>query len=256
MPAPRDDRTPEQRFAHQNLAPHPHRLEVRGSPRSLSWPDLCANCGAPARERLRLRKAFFGRSSAHFRRHTYPDLPGYRVVTADVPYCGACAARHRETLPRLSFMRRYATFLFNPAHIATIGFAVLLCLVGPGMLATLIAYTEDRMGRWFFGALVFGVVWTPAIVWWMTRPDRFEPQTEITKALDVSADVAMFYEQRRHIYTFRNQAFAEAFARVNQPRLWTDEDQRRMNRTWLVVAVLFLVGLIAARLALWYYEGR
>jgi hypothetical protein len=256
MPVPLTDRTPQQRFAAQGLIAHPHRLEVCGRPRSLAWPDICANCGAPARERLRLRKAFYWRATSHRHTRQYPDLPGYRVVAADVPYCATCAGRHRETLPRVSFLKRWGWFVFNPAQIATIGFVVLLWLVGPDMFASLIAHPDDVMGRWFFGAIVFGAVWTPTIIWWMTRPHRFEPRTEITNALDVSSDVGLFYEGRRHIYTFRNQAFAEAFARLNQPRVWTAQDQARMQRTWGIVAVLLLLALVVARVVMWYVTGK
>lgn len=245
-------RTPEQRFAEHLLIAHPHRLEIRGSPRSLSWPDVCANCGAPTLDRLLVRKAFYRRS----RRHSYSDIPGYRVVAADVPYCGVCAARHRDAVPQVSFVRRWATFLFNPAHIATIGFAVLLYLVGPSLVAGVLAAPHDTAGWGFLGALVFGLVWTPAIIWWMTRPDRFERQTEITKACDISPDVAVFYERRRHLYTLRNQAFADAFARANAARIWTAGDQRRSSRLWLVFVIAFVAVLVVARAWLWFAEGR
>jgi hypothetical protein len=246
------ERTWEQRFAESHLAPHPHRLEIRGWPRSQSWPDVCANCGAPAGERLRLRKAYFYRAP----RRPVMDFPGYRVVVADVPYCAACAARHRETLPQAGFVRRYGTFLFNPAHIATVGFAVLLVLVGPSLVAGVIRSPADKVGWSFLGVLVFGLVWTPAIVWWMTRPNRFEPRTEITQACDISPDVSLFYEQRRYIYAFRNQAFAEAFARANAARVWTAQDQARMQWTWGIVAGVLLVALVAARVVMWYVTGK
>jgi hypothetical protein len=76
--------------------------------------------GGPAQERLRLRKAYYYRGPPR----PVQDFPGYRVVAADVPYCAACAARHRQLLPEVSFLRRYGTFLLNPAHLATIGFVV------------------------------------------------------------------------------------------------------------------------------------
>ena len=245
------ERTWDQRFAEGGLTPHPYRLEVRGRPRSLSWPDVCANCGGPARERLRQRKAYYYRGP----RRPVWDFPGYRVVAADVPYCASCADRHRQTLPHVSFLRRYGMFLFNPAHIATIGFVVLLGMVGPGLVVEALS-SFDRVAWAFLGVPVFGIVWTIAITWWMTRPNRFEPRTEITQACDISPDTSLFYEQRRHIYAFRNQAFAQAFERANQARVWTAGDQVRMQKTWAVVAALVLVGLVAGRALLWYSTGR
>jgi hypothetical protein len=221
-------------------------------PRRLSWPDVCANCGGPAQQHLRLRKAYYYRGP----RRPVQDFPGYRVVAADVPYCAACAERHRQLLPRVSFLRRYGTFLLNPAHLATIGFVVLLGLVGPSLVAGLVASPTDRVGWAFLGVLVFGVARTIGITWWMTRPNRFEPRTEVTQACDISPDVGLFYEQRRHIYAFRNQRFAEAFERANQARVWTAGDQVRMQKTWLVVATVFLAALIAGRAWLWFSTGR
>jgi hypothetical protein len=48
----------------------------------------------------------------------------------------------------------------------------------------------------------------------MTRPDRFEPRTQITLACAISHDVSQFFERRRHSYAFRNQTFAQAFERA------------------------------------------
>ena len=99
------ERTWEQQFAEASLAPHPHRLEVRGWPRSLSWPDVCANCGSPTGQRLRLRKAYFYRGP----RRPVMDFPGYRVVAADVPYCASCVSRHRAMLTQVGIRTRLVT---------------------------------------------------------------------------------------------------------------------------------------------------
>src|SRR5689334_6098641 len=121
------DRSWDQRAAESDLGSCPYRLEVRGSPRSLTWPDVCAHCGGPGTERVRVRRAFYRRARG---RH-YSGLFGYRVVSVDLPLCGACAARHRATVPQVSWFRRYRWWLLNPAHVATIGCAVLLSMVLP-----------------------------------------------------------------------------------------------------------------------------
>lgn len=246
------DRTWEQRSADDHLAAYPFRLEVRGSPQSLAWPDVCANCGAGTRERLRVRKAFF----RHGRGRHYHGFLGYRVVSMDVPFCPACVSRHRETLPAVSWLRRYRSFLLNPAHIATVGCVVLLGNTLPAVADV----PGDRTAAMVFWGLpaifVFGIIWTIGTTWLMSRPDRFEPRTETSLACDVSHDVGGLLSSRRYVYGFRNKTFADAFERANQGQLWTGLDQRRAMRKSGIAAILFLGGLIVARLLLWYYEGR
>lgn len=244
-------RTRDQRFAEEDLSRYPYRLEVRGAPRSLTWPDLCANCAGPAAERIRRRRAFYRRGHRKTR-----GWFGYKVVSAQVPFCASCAARHRESLPRVSWLRRHRWFLFNPAHIATIGFAVLLALVLPGVVDIPVWSPAGRVAWGLIGVCVFGIVWTIVVTWWMTRPDRFEPRTEVTDACTVSDDIAQVFEGRRHIYGFRNQAFATAFERANQSRIWTERDQARMWRKSFVFTIVVIVIVGGARLLLWYYEGR
>jgi len=106
------------------------------------------------------------------------------------------------------------------------------------------------------GVCLLGIVWTIGVTWWMTRPNRFEPQSEITSACAISHDVSQFFEGRRHIYAFRNQTFADAFERANASRVWTERDQSRMWKKSAVVTILLIVVIGGARLLLWYYEGR
>ena len=84
----------------------------------------------------------------------------------------------------------------------------------------------------------------------------FEPPSEITSACTISYDISQFFEGRRHLYGFRNQAFADAFRRVNEARVWTERDQGRMWKKFLVVTILLIVVVGGARFLLWYYEGR
>lgn len=245
------ERTWDQESAGLDLSDYAHRLEVRGAPHSLTWPDMCANCAGAATERIRVRRAFFRRG----RRRHY-GVFGYKVVSANIPFCGSCAARHRETVSRRSWIRRYGWWLLNPAHIATIGFAVLLAMFLPDVLDTPIDSPGGKVAWGLAGVFAFGIVWTVTITWWMTRPDRFEPRTDITSACLVSHNVAQLFEERRHIYGFRNQTFAQAFERANQARLWTEHDQARMWKKSLVVTALLIAVIVVARLLLWFYQGR
>ena len=245
------NRSWDQRVAESDLSEYPYRLEVRGTPRSLTWPDVCAHCGAGATERVLIRRAFSRRA----RGRRYSGMFGYRVVSADLPLCGTCAARHRETVPHVSWFRRYRWWLFNPAHVATIGCAVLLVVFLPSTDPSV--SSTSAMASWGLSAIfLFGIVWTIAITWWMSRPDRFEPPSEITSACAISYDVSQFFEGRRHLYGFRNRAFADAFERANHPRVWTERDQARMWNKWLVATILLIVIFGGGRLLLWWYEGH
>jgi len=245
------ERTWEQQSAESKLAQYPYRLEMRGSPDTIAWPGVCANCGAGSTTRIRIRKAFYRQGRG---RHDHGF--GYRVVSIDVPFCGDCAARHRETVPKVSFLRRYRWFLLNPAHIATIGCAVLLWMTRPPVLAIPADRTAALIAWGLPAIFALGMLWTIGLTWWISRPDRFEPRTEISLACDVSHDVSEFFDRRRYIYGFRNKTFADAFEQANHDRLWTSRDQKRMLKRSTLAAVLFLGGLIVARLLLWYYEGR
>ena len=106
------------------------------------------------------------------------------------------------------------------------------------------------------GIFFLGIVWMIGITWWMSRPDRFEPPSEITSACAISHDVSQFFEGRRHIYGFRNRAFADAFERANEARVWTERDQALMWKEWLVAAILLIVVFGGGRVLLWLHEGR
>jgi hypothetical protein len=164
--------------------------------------------------------------------------------------------RHHETVPHVSWLRRYGWFVFNPAHIATIGLSIVFAMTLPAALDVPLTWPGGALAWGIPGVCLAGIVWTVAVTWWMTRPNRFEPRSEVTSACAISHDLGQFFEGRRHIYAFRSQAFADAFARANQSRVWTERDQSRMWKKSLVATVLLVVVIGGARLLLWYYEGR
>jgi len=49
----------------------------------------------------------------------------------------------------------------------------------------------------------------------VTKPSRLEPQTEITRACDFSADVSQLFARERRLYAMRNETFAKAFEAAN-----------------------------------------
>jgi hypothetical protein len=145
--------------------------------------------------------------------------------------------------------------LLNPAHIATIGFAWLLVKIAPDTLAG----ASDPAGRTaalaIVGGLTLGLLWTPVVVWWSTRPDRLPPRSDITKACDFSGNVAEF-ESERHIYALRNKTFADALAAANPDRVWTAGDQKRMRSRTAIISAVLLAALLVARLLMWYFTGK
>jgi len=248
-----EDRTRLQARAEAALIPHPHRLELRGSPESLVWPDVCAYCGSASGERIRVSKAFYRRS---YSGRGFSGPFNYRIHTVDMPFCPPCASRHRETVARPSPFTRWRSFLLNPAHIATIGCLVLFFKIAPDAFDVAARGAEIWVAWGLPAVMALGALWTIGIVWWMTRPDRLEPRTEITEACDFSGSVVAPFEHARHLYALRNQAFATALADANRDRVWTDADQKRMWSRSAVVSVIVLGGLIIARVLLWYFTGK
>lgn len=177
-------------------------------------------------------------------------------MSANVAFCPPCLGIHRAAVSRVTWFQRYKWFVLNPAHIATIGFIVLLAMVLPSARETSLSEPAGRVAWGLVGVFIFGIVWTIIVTWWMSRPDRFEPRTEVTSSCLISNDVSQFFEGRRHIYGFKNQAFSEAFQRANQDRLWTGRDQALMWKRSLIATILLIILFGGARLLLWYYEGR
>jgi len=244
------DKTGLQRSAEASLAPNNFQVELRGAPRTLNWPRICANCGAAATERIRVRRAFYrfqrwGRGSN--------SAPGYKTVTADIPFCHACAELHRAEAAKVSTFRRWRSFIFSPVHIATIGFTIIAYKM---QLSWSDFQNLGPRGLWIAITPVLALLLAIGLAFWYTRPDRFEPRTEITNACDFSKNVAMEIGSKRHIYSMRNQTFAEAFIAANRDRVWTREDQKRSSWRVLYQGMIFLGALIFARVLMWYFTGK
>jgi hypothetical protein len=69
-------------------------------------------------------------------------------------------------------------------------------------------------------------------------------------------NVSLDFGRKRHIYSMRNKAFADAFIEANRDRVWTQEDQKRSSWRVLYQGIIFLGALIVARLLMWYYTGK
>ena len=239
-----------QRSAEESLAPNLFMVELRGAPKTLTWPPICANCGAAASERIRVQKAFY-RFARWGRAHN--NAPAYKTVTAEIPFCYHCAELHYADARKVSTFRRWRSFIFSPVHIATIGFTIIFFKMD---LSWKDFQGLGPKGLWVASAPVLALLFAIWLAFWYTRPDRFEPRSDITNACDFSKNVSMDFGRKRHIYSMRNKAFADAFIAANRDRVWTREDEKRSSWRVAYQGIIFLGGLIIARLLMWYYTGK
>lgn len=232
------------------LARHAHRVELRGRPSGLRWPDLCASCGTPARERIAVRKVFV-------RRHRLSHSHGvvgrrrYPIDSLAVPFCDACAARHRSLAPTMTALRRSLTYFRSALVIPVVGAGYMAFVTSGALEGTAPGDPGGAVARAVVAFFLVIAVATPAGMVLTTRRYRVLPQTEITLACDYSDDVGSLVDGSRRVYSIRSGAFAEAFARLNRDRAWTDEHRRRA----LVPAAL-LIAAVAGAVALLGWFGR
>jgi len=227
------------------LAPHPHRLTLRGSSGSADFPPLCPYCGSSAANKIAVAKVF---------RHTDSDGPTrYVVSSVAVPFCDPCIARHRaqEVRPSLT------SYLLS-------GFATMEMLgaVFPAMGALFLVYLalgdalHGRGTRFLvelgIGAVFALIAWGQSqVVWGQTERFRVPPQSDVTMAFDFSDDEAPAFESARFVCTMRDARFANAFRALNIEREWLARspavlaERRRSNR------LMWVVGLVLAVFAGW-----
>ena len=238
------NRSRKQTWAETALAPHPHKLELRGSVAELSWPNICAHCGEPAPERVVVRKVFRPLP----RRHGSGGggLRAYRIDTAPIPFCGMCAATHRTRVQRPSMAKMALRLVFHPLIIPVAGFAWLTTVFWRSFRTSPVP-EPGRFPEWaVIGLLVAALAWCVFLLWRTTAPGRLEPQTDITRSCDFSEDVSGFMEKERRIYALSNKSFADAFTALNVSRVWTAEEQTRSRKREWVVAALLLASLLGA----------
>jgi hypothetical protein len=233
------------------LEPHPHQVELTGPLGSLGFPNRCANCGVVTSERLAVRKVF-GRNAGRRRRARARYYRGYRIDTAEVPYCRACIAQDaRERQSAASLWRtRLGTFLLEAfPGLFPLGFAVFLLTAldlprKPGYAF----YGFEQILALLFGSAAVGAI---AYAWWGTRRCLVPRQTSVTLAFDFSPDVSDLLDHvPRRVYAMRDAAFAEAFAALNRDRVWQPDPaaERAEMRVWIVCALLLGIGAVVAAL--------
>jgi len=236
--------------AARRLAVQPHRIELRGPPRSLVFPLVCAYCGARATERIAVRKAF-ARPRYHGSGMYGRSVPyrGDIVTSARIPFCDRCAAQHRAAVERISFIRRVRSLFLTPLLVPLAGTAYVFFKTMPDV-GDVPSNASAAWAAWGIPAVMaFGFLWCFFIAWVISRSSRIAQQTEITRACDFSDDVSRLFERRRHIYAVRDRSFFDAFAAANHDRVWTEQDDARSERRTRAT----IAAIVFAAVAVWLW---
>jgi hypothetical protein len=238
--------TPQRRD--QGLSPgSPHRIELAGSPRDIAWPGVCASCGSLASERVPVTKVFLRYFGRRTRRWDVDDIKPLVTCTIAVPFCAACAARHRQLEHPIGLVRQLTSYVSSvfviPFAIAAFAAATYFDPTLLGSAAVLVAApaTGARAAVFALAAALFAV-----LVWHQTRHKRVPRQTEVTASFDFSDNMGNIVGGQRRIYAMSNAAFAEAFATANAGRLWTPERKAAARRRENVAAAAVAAIVLAA----------
>jgi hypothetical protein len=220
---------------HRDLPPA-QIVALIGSHRRVAWPPLCPACGAAAATRIDVAKIFGRRSQ--YGGHGY-----YRfIVRQRIPFCQSCVDRHQQLVNRVPSV--IASFFINPAVLSFIGAVAVAAILS-------MIFLQGGEGL-AVGARLYalgGIILLVGIGTFITAREarflRVPPLTEITRACDFSDNVGFPFGRRR-FYAIRNPAFADAFTRANQDRLWTDAIRKRDD--W-ISGIVFVVLIVAALIA-------
>ena len=226
-----------QRFldGHADLPPS-QVVALIGSHRRIVWPPLCPACGSAAASHIDVARTF-GRKS-QYGTHAY-----YRfIVRMRIPFCQSCVDRHHEVVPPVPSV--IGSFFRTPAILAFIGAVAVAAILSHVFLQ---GGEGASQGARFYA--LGGIVALVALGIFLTEREarflRVPPLTEITRACEFSDNVGFPFGRRR-FYAIRNSAFAEAFTRANEQRLWTDAIRKRDERiSGIVVGALLIAALIA-----------
>jgi hypothetical protein len=227
------------------LAPHPHRLTLRGSPGGADFPPLCPHCGGSASRKIEYAKVF---------RHTDSEGPNsYTVSSVAVPFCDPCIARHRAQEGKLSLGSKIVS------SFATMD---MLGAVFPAMAALFLVYLalgdalHGRGTRFLvefgIGAVFALIAWAQGLaVWKETERFRVPPQSDVTIAFDFSDPTGSAFEAARYVCTMRNDRFANAFRVLNIDREWRANSPEAVAERRRTKRLVWIFGAVIGTFALW-----
>jgi len=197
----------------------PRTVEIAVPLKSLEYPPMCANCGAATSESLEVAKVF--------RRVTEgPDAPPdtFVVERANVPFCQTCMARHESEVHKISPRERFWMTCRGREALGVPGYGALGLLV-------LFAWARSPNSILLGVAALFGL-----LVWYSYRTAyrtsehlAIPPPTSVTSAFDFSDTLGRHSHREHRTLILRNNYFADALAARNPDRLWTPEDEEKLQ---------------------------
>jgi hypothetical protein len=219
----------------------PHRLEFTGDPMKLAIPAVCAHCGHPGSHRLLIQRAHSRPSQTRKGQRTH------QVVSISPAFCDACLALHHrqaQLLPPLTqLLNAFRSFLILPVIAASF----FVILFGRWTLESLVKGDLGPIAFFGIGTLFFAGVAAVAFVSMLseTRHRNIVPPTTITQSVDISDDISATFEPRRHRYTLRNAAFAQALLATNQGKLYSEQQRAHaaLKRRVMFAIIVIAIGL-------------
>lgn len=232
--------------------PHSQRMTLWGTPQDLHFPPLCAHCGGATVRRIAVAKTF--------RRSSGSDTPDSDVtVSAAVPFCEPCIARHRELTPPADPWRIFSSHLTPGAILASPALlaAALFCAVqalrelaaGRTSAGTVFALSAIALG--WFGLRQAQRVWRHV------QALRTSAQTAVTESFDFGDHEPPPFEAPRFVCTMRNERFAAAFRDLNRQAEYERgsdaavADRQTGNRQFRIVATIVAVIVFALLVRGW-----
>jgi hypothetical protein len=198
----------------------PTTVEIAVPPKALEYPPMCANCGTATSESLDVAKVFRRTSAGP---DANPD--SFVVEHTAVPFCPPCMARHESEVRKVSAAERF--WMTCRVREAWPGYGVLALLM-------LYAYVRQPSAILLGVAALFGL-----LVWYSYRTGYRDSEhlaipsaTSVTSAFDFT-DIHARHSNREHrTLILRNDLFADALAARNPARLWTAEDEAKLQSGW------------------------
>lgn len=212
-------------------------MELMGSPGKLSFPAVCARCGAPAGSRTRVEKVFSRAAGNH---------PTYVVLRADVPFCLSCTSKHRSEATGPPFGERMGSLFRSVLLVPALGFAVFALVL---LRRAMDRLTSDGTAALVLTALCVGSGLLALLLLRgalrRTHRYRVAGPSSVTSAFDFTDDLSDMFERERHTYLLGNQVFGDAFVAVNAARVWDGHHGRATDRERSPVLWLTVTGCIA-----------
>lgn len=205
------------------------------------YPDRCASCAAPARERLTIERVF--------ERNSTDDTPrGYEIGTVHVPFCPACLAIHAREVQQVSLPARLLLCFRSAMMISALGATFFAGLLGRDAIQRALHGSMRTAAELGVMSLlcVLAAFLSARSAYRETRRFAVPADTRITRTFEFSDDLSGPFDAQRYTYTLSNPAFAEAFLAVNRDRVWdpSSPQARRASRHRGIAMGILLAAMV------------